>query len=278
MSTTYHYAVLRLAPDKLRGEIINVGVMLFVPEGAPRVIPMAPLNKLQAVDADWDTSRLAQWFDNIESIIGGEKSPSAILRHLSAFGFCNPEATGFFSADSPEDVQRELTEIRTAYVSNKALAQRRPQAKRTRLQTAMRRKFEHMRVLGKDASDMDKHLVVPNMPVPDFPELHTDFIYKNGVYRVTQTLDYNVSAGSVHNKLQEACVKITVAEQAVRAYGDDTVLLVVLDIPDGLRQATDNHVDLLLARGFEVFNFHDDRQMADYASKAVAPVMSGFNS
>ena len=69
MITTYYYVVLRLAPDAMRGELINIGIALFQPNEVPSVLTMAPLNKLRAIDASWDTRRLTEWTENIELIL-----------------------------------------------------------------------------------------------------------------------------------------------------------------------------------------------------------------
>lgn len=268
VSTTYHYVVLRLATDDLRGEVINVGAVLFHPQEKPRTLVMATLNKLRAIDATWDGARLAAWAANVERLATGAKSHQHAIDALGAFGFCDPNALGMFSADSEADVARELAEIKATYVANRAGAERPQRERRTRLQTALRQQFERMHIMGREAGDIHNHLVVANVPVPACPELKADFVYRNGVYRVTQTLDYNVAPDSLHNKLAEACVKSTAAEMAMKTYGDNTLRLAVVDIPDALRDATDAHIDLLLHQGFQVFHYGNASDMDSYLQKA----------
>lgn len=272
MNTTYHYVVLRLAPDETRGEIINVGVALFANDQDPKVLTMATLNKLRALDASWDSKRLNAWSEGVRMVLSNQRGIAAQTQALARFGFCEPDAIGMFTADTPEDVAKRLQAIKATYVANKANEDRPKREKRTRLQTALRDQFKKMHVLGNDTEDLAKHLVVANVPVPSHSELKTDFVYKNGVYRITQTIDYHVAPDSVHNKLAEACVKSTAAELAMKAYGPQTQRLAVLDIPQGMEDATDAHVDLLLAQGFEVFHFNDNTSMADYLKRATPQV------
>lgn len=272
MNTTYHYVVLRLAPDAMRGELINVGIALFPKDGESKVITMATLNKLRAIDDSWDSSRLSSWTSNIQTILTRKKAVSDQLRTLEMFGFCEANAAGMFSAGSEEELAKRIREIKVKYVANKARFDAPKREKRTRLQTALRDQFKRMHVLGTQAGDLAEHLVVANVPVPGHDELKNDFVYKNGIYRLTQTLDYNVALDSLHNKLAEACVKSTAAEMAARAYGENTLKMVVVDVPPALEDAADSHIDLLHARGFEIFRFNDSASMSSYMQKAVPSV------
>jgi hypothetical protein len=268
MNATFHYTVLRLATDRQRGEVINVGVVLFQPSEAPRVVTMATLNKLRAIDATWDTARLLEWTKNIHEVLSAGKTMEDQLAMLDLFGFCDKEAIGMFMAETPEEVQKQLSQIKATFVANRSTDEKPKRERRTRLQTMLREQFSRMHVLGSTPEDLANHLVVANLPVPSQPELKNDFVYKNGVYRITQTIDYNVSPDGVHQKLQEACVKSTAADMAAREYGKGTQRYAVVDIPEEYRDATDSHLDLLLAQGFEVFHFSDRASMSAYLKKA----------
>ena len=268
MNGIFHYTVLRLASDKTRGEVINAGIVLFHHEVRPRVFVLATLNKLRALDAAWDSQRLAAWTANIETILNGSVGMSAQLQALGCFGFCNPDSTGMFMADSDAELAQKIEAIKHTYVVNKAKAALPTRQKRTKLQTALRNQFSRMHVLGHEATDIANHLVVANLPVPAYPDLKIDFVYKNGVYRITQTMDYNVAPYSLHNKLHEACVKSTAADLAAREYGADTRRYAVVDIPDAYMDTADAHLDLLLAQGFEVFHYRDADSMGEYLRTA----------
>ena len=263
MKQTYHYVVLRLSPDDMRGEVINVGIVLFRPDQKPEPIFMAPLNKLRALDGTWDQVRLAKWERKVRGIVDQARSNEEALKSLSAFRVAISTAVGMFMADTAQEVARNLADIKATYVSNRT-RERAQRTSRTRLLTLMREQFKRLQLLGQTAEDVAAHLVVPNMPVPTHPDLKSDFVYKNGVYRITQTVDYNVAPDSMHNKLQEVCVKALAAEMASKTYGQDTKRLAVVDIPDEYAEATDNHMDLLLAKGFEIFHFGRPDDMTRY--------------
>lgn len=267
-TTTYHYVVLRLAADRLRGEVINVGIALWHGDEPVRVMAMATLNKLRAIDATWDAARLLKWTRNIEAICSMHRDAQEQIASLAHFGFCIESAVGMFTAETEAQLAEQIASIKATYISNRARAEKPKREKRTRLQTALRDQFERMQVLGHAVDDVANHLVVPNLPVPAYPDLKNDFVYKNGVYRITQTIDYHVSPDSLHQKLQEACVKSTAAELSVKQYGPNTQRYAVVDIPEAFQDATDAHIDLLLAQGFEVFHFDQPSEMASYLSLA----------
>lgn len=269
MNSTYNYVVLRLAVDQMRGEIINVGLLLLGPQEPARAIMMATLNKLRAIDASWSSQRLSAWVDNIHTILDNYHTPTSQVQALARFGFCEGDAVGMFTADTPAELSKHLTRIKAVYVSNKTKEETPKREKRTRLQTALRDQFKRMQVLGDTVDDLAAHLVVANVPVAGHPDLKADFVYKNGTYRITQTIDYHVALDSLHNKLMEACVKSTAAELAAQGYGSDTKRLAVLDIPQEFADSTDGHIDLLLAQGFEVFHFGNAQSMGQYFERAV---------
>ncbi len=272
MKTTYHYVVLRLAVDRMRGEILNVGVALLAGEQPARTVMMATLNKLRAVDSSWNSQRYAAWTENVQAILDANKTATSQIQALHRFGFCERDAVGTFMAASHEEIAEQLARIKSAYVSNRSADEKPKREKRTRLQTALRDQFKKMHVLGNTVDDIAEHLVVSNVPVAGYPDLKSDFVYKNGTYRITQTLDYHVAPDSLHNKLTEACVKSTAAELAMKQYGSNTRRLAVLDIPEEYSDAADAHIDLLLAQGFEVFHFNNPASMDDYLTKAVPTV------
>ena len=272
MKTHYHYVVLRLAVDKMRGEVLNVGIALLAGNEPARIIMMATLNKLRAVDTGWSSQRLATWTANAKSILETGKTPLGQVQALQRFGLCEGDAVGMFTASTPEELGEQLARIKATYVANRATEDRPKREKRTRLQTALRDQFKRMQVMGDTIDDIDKHLVVSNVPVVGYPDLKSDFVYKNGTYRITQTINYHVAPDSLHNKLTEACVKSTAAELAMKEYGQATKRLAVLDIPDEYLGAADAHIDLLFAQGFEVFHFNKQDSMSMYYEKAVPPV------
>lgn len=270
MKQRYHYVVLRLKTNDLRNEIINVGIVLFDESLKPTVITMAPLNKLRAIDTSWDAARLTQWTKRVHDLVEMERDAKTLLATLDRFGYCDQKAIGMFMASSKREVDENIAEIKRVYVSNKSGVERQQKEKKSKLQILLKEQFERMQVLGSTMEDLANHMVVPNVPVPEHPGLKSDFLFKNGVYRITQTFDYNVSVDSLHHKLSEACVKSTAADLAVGKYGFDTKKFAVLDVPKEFEGYVDAHIDLLITKGFYIHNFGDNSSMDDYFLSAIS--------
>lgn len=264
MKQRYHYVVLRLKTNDLRNEIINVGIVLFDESLKPTVITMAPLNKLRAIDTSWDAARLSQWTMRVHDVVDMAKDAKELLATLDRFGYCDQKAIGMFMASSKREVDENIAEIKRIYVANKSGAERQKKEKKSKLQILLKEQFERMQVLGSTMEDLANHMVVPNVPVPDHPGLKSDFLFKNGVYRITQTIDYNVAPDSLHNKLSEACVKTTAADLAMRKYGSDTKKYAVLDVPEYYVDSVDSHIDLLLKKGFDIFHYREASSIGEY--------------
>ncbi len=264
MKQRYHYVVLRLKTNDLRNEIINVGIVLFDESLKPTVLTMAPLNKLRAIDTSWDAARLSQWTMRVHDVVDMAKDAKELLATLDHFGYCDQKAIGMFMASSKREVDENISEIKRVYVANKSGAEKQPREKKSKLQILLKEQFERMQVLGSTMEDLGNHMVVPNVPVPEHPGLKSDFLFKNGVYRITQTIDYNVAPDSLHNKLSEACVKSTAADLAVGRYGSETKKFAVLDVPEEYMNSVDSHIDLLIKKGFEVFNFRHSESIVKY--------------
>ncbi len=266
MKQRYHYVVLRLKTNDLRNEIINVGIVLFDESLKPTVITMAPLNKLRAIDTSWDAARLSQWTMRVHDVVDMAKDAKELLATLDRFGYCDKKAIGMFMASSKREVDENIAEIKRIYVANKSGAERQQKEKKSKLQILLKEQFERMQVLGSTMEDLANHMVVPNVPVPEHPGLKSDFLFKNGVYRITQTIDYNVAPDSLHNKLSEACVKSTAADLAVGKYGSETKKFAVLDVPEEFLNAVDSHIDLLHTKGFQIFHYREPASISKYFS------------
>lgn len=265
MTQLYEYVVLRVTPDTIRGEVVNVGIALFPSDGAASVRVSAPLAKLRALDAGWNAARVAAFRAQIEEILATSHSTSQKIRMLASLGFCQEAEAGFFYA-KPSELASELREIDIRYVD--PLGEPRRTGPRSKLHREMVTRFRSMDLLGSSVDDLAKHRVVPHVPVPNYPDLKSDFVYKNGVYRITQTLDYRVASRGAHQKISEACTKTMAANLAADAWGDNTLKFALVCVPPEVAPIADGHLDMLYAAGFEIFHADDPKDLSRYHAAA----------
>lgn len=275
MNSMHEFVVLRLAPNPMRGELLNVGAAVFYTDRTPTVHIMAPLGKLRAIDATWSSAKLQSWKASVENALKAERTTQQHVLMLSRLGYCAEGEPGLFYAENANQFHAELSDIKRTYVTPIGDVTHQKRERRTRLSMELRQRFKALKVLGKSVEDLSEHLIVPNVPVPEYPDLKADFVYKNGVYRVTQTLDYRVSLQGAHAKINEACVKSMAAELATKAWGNDTVKLAVVQIPREFEDLADGHIDMLYAHGFEIFHADSQVDMARYVTRAIGDQAAG---
>ncbi|OXS92657.1 DUF3037 domain-containing protein [Pandoraea apista] len=268
MTKFYEYVVLRLAPDAIRGESINVGLAIFPQDESPVTRISASLAKVRQLDASWNSSRADRFRDAVQEIIVDQnRSIDERISLLAALGYCLPGEPGFFYA-SPSTLAEEIRLVEAQYITAKNEPNRR--APRSKLHQEIAQRFKSMKLLGKTADDLLDHLVVPHVAIPGTPDLKADFVYKNGVYRITQTLDYRVSSQGARQKIAEACTKVTAAQQGQKVWGDTTMKFALVCVPGEVADIADSHLDLLYASGFKIFHADKPKELASYHAEAFA--------
>lgn len=265
MTMLFEYVVLRLSPDAMRGENINIGLAVFPEEGPALVRISAQMAKIRAIDPTWSAERQSRLQEYLEELLSSRQKTQEKIDLLYGFGFCLQGDPGFFYS-TEAGIEIALREITEQYISTR-LEKEKKQG-RSKLHQEMVVRFRSMDLLGSSVDDLARHRIVPHVPIPGNPDLKGDFVYKNGVYRITQTLDYRVSAMGAHQKVSEACTKVMAAAQALKAWGEDTKKYAIVCVPNEIADIADSHLDLLLASGFEIFHADSKTDLARYHSSA----------
>lgn len=221
MSKALQYSLVRYQPHVSRHEVVNIGVVLFAPQG-PELHLAPQLHKLTALDPNLP---LQQVRDQVESM-----RQTLILLHES--GITPDQATAFLSKGmagascmpcglldtegrSLDDLAQELLQDLVLPPARKRAA---VSAQSTgRLHTELRHLFQRAGMLGKDPSDIAHHKVVPYYPIDPEVGLFAEFALRNGKLHVTETVDFTVK--DVASKKREAESKTLVLLQALETVG-----------------------------------------------------------
>jgi len=265
MTENYEFVVLRLSPDPMRGETLNAGLIVFAQDGSVDVKIGAALGKLRALDDSIDRRYLATVRQRIMELVSYEGTTEDKVARLADFGFCSRRSPGFFTSNrtSYRDHVRELEEV---YVVPAGIVRN----QRSRLLDELLERLRSMSLLGSEESDLNRHLAVPSLPIPLHPDLKGDLVYRNGVYRITQTVDYQVAAAAAHKKISEVCTKVMAADLARRSWGDNLRKYAVVRVPETVASIADPHLDLLHAQGFDIFHYDNGDDLARYHESAFA--------
>jgi hypothetical protein len=264
ISTLYEYAVLRLSPDVMRGEFVNIGLVVFPCDGEPIVRITAPVGKISAIDPAWNQARESQLRDQLINILASLRNTAARIATLESLGLVRNSDLGFFYS-TEAGLDAEIRELSATYIVTRPNTEK---AKRSKLHKEMAVRFKGMGLLGSGVDDLTQHRIVPHFPIPGNPDLKADFVYKNGVYRITQTLDYRVSAQGARQKISEACTKVMAAAEGAKAWGTDTKKFAIVNVPSEVADIADAHLDLLYTSGFQIFHSDNKVDLADYHSAA----------
>ena len=247
-----HFSLIRYQPDMHRQEVVNVGVVLYLPEG-PRVSMAPNQGKLLALDPN---IRLATVYEQVSrlqvaltSMWEQKASVEELVRMFETGGNLSISATGML-----DRTQRGLEEIIDELFRDLVSAPvrrriREPQT--SRLHTELRREFQRAGILGNKPSDISKHMIVPNFPIDADVGLFAEFALRNGQLHVTETVDFRTS--TVSAKRQEAQAKTLLLVQALDRVGQDALrrYVVVTGATAGVQASMNllqRHADDLIVR------------------------------
>ncbi|MCP4596167.1 DUF3037 domain-containing protein [Neptuniibacter sp.] len=268
MATWYRYTVLRVCPDKIRGEIVNVGICVVCPDGRINIHMPDKMRKAAALD-----SRYSADFINeaVEGLISFAECSTSIQERESAILFAsqdNIRCSEFaeFRLDDPDLYHAKVGELLKLLVTPVTL---REKAKIRRITTTVKNEFMERGLLA-ESGDINEHLVVAQYPIDDKTGLKADFALKNSVMHITQTIDFNVKAQT--SKLQEAALDAVKLDMATRSFGDNTAKYVLYSAKrnsEPVKQALsilEDHTELL----FNLESATESKEYFDILARAAA--------
>lgn len=258
LDTTYEYVVLRVQSNPMRGEAVNIGLAIFCPDRNVEIRLSAPLQKIRSVHPKWTTDDVQKLRMQIESIATASESTEERVRDLVSLGFCQQKSAGFFDAASLAEKNGEIARAEMMFVTNAKATAPHASVRKPKLQRELISRFKTMGILGRDFDDLQNHQVVANVPVPEHPGLKSDFLFKNGIYRLTQTIDYRVAEKGAHQKINEVCTKTMAAQVAEKYWGASLAKFAIVSVPSAIQAIAEPHIEMLKDSGFRIFTDKDE--------------------
>ncbi len=255
MERTFNYSILTAIPDPRRGERVNVGILVFLPERLD--VRFSDLGKLRALTGhDWE-KYAGDAKDRLSSMFTPGLNPAVFGRAIENLEpIIRPTDTGWFSIENMEEYEDRISEILSALV-------KRPHAESkkhtSRINTEISKEFRTTGVLAKPEESIDDHKVVRDYMVSTDEDLRADFVLKNGVFHVTATLD--LRRESVH--IKEATWKAVVLDRAKIALPSGTRRLGVYAASPKADQFK-SHIKILGDYSDEIFNWADRDERERY--------------
>jgi hypothetical protein len=265
MEPFFEYAVLRATPDALRGETLNIGLVVFHPQSID--VRLAPsLRKLLTVDSTVDLNdilelpeSLKQWATRFDSV---EQKFEAIRN----YGIVSLSARGRFVVTPSVTYDDHVTRLMLTLVVPK---QREgvTAAPTNRITTRLKEMFEKQEILGRNIDDLKRHLVVPNFPIDRNENLYAEFALKNGSLWVTETTDFRAKTkGPLDNSRVAAFAAIKLHKAKKRFRGAKAF---VVYAASGESEVS-SQLNLLRDYADMIVNIRSKGQMADYMQQMLS--------
>ncbi len=263
MERSYRYAVVRAVPDARKGEVVNIGIVVFHTETVD--VHIAPsLNKLIVLDGaiDLDEIRnlpetLSQWTARFDSV---DEKIDAIKR----FGIVTLSQTGIFRETPALSYADQVHDLMRTLVLPKGRDQGDGKSV-NRISTRLREIFKESEILGKEEGDIRRHLVVPNYPIDRGENLYAEFALRNGAYWFTETVDFRAPSKRVIDNTREASLAAIKLIKAKAKFRKDVNSIIVYATTSDAAAA--GPLTLLGEYADEIVNIDDKRGLARYAQK-----------
>jgi hypothetical protein len=256
MAHIFNFAILEAVPDARRGERVNVGMIIFLPDRVD--IRLSEVGKLRALkEGSWDDYLADVRSQLMRSFVIGE-SPAQFLQRAALIDrVVRFSDVSWFSIDHPEHFEGRVRSILTALVTRAKGVIR---EKVTRINAEIARTFKASKVLAtpKDSLTEDRK-VFRNYVISKEEELKADFILKNGVFHVTVTLDLRRASVPVGS----AALKAITLDKSSNALAGGVRKIAVYAAPSGATQFRP-HVGILTDYADHIFNWLDPDQRTSY--------------
>jgi len=257
---TFKYSIIKYMPDPKRGEIINVGLVVFKADTLDvRVInASAKLRMLDGSASIEDIENLKSSIEQISELSGSVDRSLSMLKSFRSPSYLSETAEFIIDDDKQyEQRVRNLFNLLIKPYSAKEKATRTP-----RILSHLKDKFESMDLLAKSTDDLSRHKMVYNYPLNEKSGFNADFILKNGKYHITEAIDFNVN--DLNSKFKETSVKVMTFMEGRKALGEKTGSYFVYTASSSVEKEITSHLNMASDYSDELFNLENVKDAARY--------------
>jgi hypothetical protein len=199
----FDYSVIKYLPDPKRGEIINIGLVVYRRSGVD-VKLLGNSAKVRMFDGSSNFVEIKRLGTTIKQICNVVSSPQEQYIRLKNFG------TGIFITDLSSFSIAEIGAYEQTVINifNQLVrphSTREPKKNNSRFFTRIKNEFKSLKLLAQDESEIDQHKIVASYPIDTNSGLEADFMLKNGKYHMSELIDFNVE--NVQPKFKETSLK-----------------------------------------------------------------------
>jgi hypothetical protein len=222
MAHSCDFAVVKISPDPLRDEAMNAMVIVLRPDRLQVCLTPNP-ERLRAIAPGVELNALEELKKSLQAVDNpDEPTPNRIARFRRLPGIIVSDA-GSLQGETAADLDAHLHDLVARLLSSihvPASPVLRPKV--TSLTRELASVFKKEKLLGREDSDLDRHKIVRNVSVSNDGTLRADFVAKNRVMHVTETVDLRTDGGVSAGRLKDIAVAAVTLDEAKRNFGKRT--------------------------------------------------------
>lgn len=256
----FDYSIIRYCPNSIRGETVNIGLVVFRPSG----IDLKLINnsmKMKIIDNSSELEDISKFASSIVKLCEYAETPND--QYLLIKAFSSAIRISERNAFSISELSQYNKKIESLYVELiKPYSFRQTQVSTSRLQTKIRQDFTELKILAKDKSEIYQHKIVPNFEISEKSGMTADFMLKNGRFHMTEVIDFNVN--DVNLKMKETTLKIMTFMEGKKHISDDIGCYLVYAADKDKLSEVIQHLSLAEDYSDKMFNFNSMQEKASY--------------
>ena len=223
MAPSYNFAIIRFAPDDVRGERLNIGAIILENDRID-VRTTRRLERVKALSEALDFESLAELIDNIVDLDAQNRADGIVdyqerLSKLARIGPLSVSHAGTFVAESQSAYEARIASILKMLVEPEQ-APKRLRKKKSPLFSQIKRMFQNERVLARPAEGLESHRIVPYYELDD--GLVADLVLRNGAYHIIETVDASGDEHSRRKAVVDVALSALVLERARMKFGEQS--------------------------------------------------------
>jgi len=258
MERIYRYAILTAVPDERRGERLNIGILVFLPDRVD--VRFSDLSKMRALTGGEWSRYVADVSNRLATAFARGEEPAELVARFSLLEpIIRFSEVAQFSARDGMQYEQSVVSILDALVNRPRADLTKP--KSTRINTEIATEFRKAQVLALPGEGISDHKVVRDFSISEEENLRADFAALNGVYHITATLDLRLA----YLDIGRAALKAIVLDKARKRFDGRSkckrfgVYAAPVDVAE-----LKPHIELLSDYSDEVFNWSEPRARKAY--------------
>jgi hypothetical protein len=256
----FKYALIRYMPDPIRGEIVNIGIVVF--NDTLDIYLLKSASKLRMLDNDSSQQIMQSVHTSLLKIYELSPDVDSFCSLVSTLpGGIKLSSLATFSVDHLSQYNVKVTNLFEKLVKPYASKESKT-VHNTRLITQLKRKFKSIELLAKDVSELSEHKIVSNYVLNESTGISADFLLKNGKFHLTEVIDYDVA--DTKAKYKETAMKLMTFAEGEKTLDGEVSSYFVYSASAKTERDVIQQINLAESYSSKIFNIASRQDYASY--------------